>query len=247
MAENKFLVSSKARTELLREKHDHIRQLADKRNEFWTALRSYFAGWNDRLDRIDELYGHKSASLTENEKQNMQLDFTRLKEELSVVRKRCLSSCPDPADFVSDDGSDRLPTPPESLPFGDLRLLHDELQKLQDKLDTIKSKVLPKGKFVFIRYHQAVDLLRAQGKDLSQLESVKMESVSTESRNSLDNAIDLPGSTIRGLDHVSVQVDNLGTIRIWALGALHEPPTLFNLSIDGSVVLRDLSHSTVEL
>ncbi|GKY92561.1 hypothetical protein MPSEU_000226300 [Mayamaea pseudoterrestris] len=247
MAENKFLISSRARSEQLKEKHDHLRQSADDRNDFWLALRSYLSDWNDRLDRIDKEYGDKCNSLSENDKQLIQLDLTKLKDELTELKKHCLSSR-SIFDHSANERQQQLPTPPESLSFGDLRLLHEELQKRQKKLDIIKLRILPKEKFVFQRYRKAVEQLRAQGKDLSQLESATFDAPSTKGQESLASAIDLHGSTIRDLDQVSIQVEKDGTMRIQSTIASENAATaVTTLNLVGAVVLRDISHSTIEL
>ena len=248
MAENKFLESSRARSELLREKHEHNRQSAEERGDFWIALKSYLADWNDRLDQLDNRYGKVGPSLTEDDKRTIQLDLTRLKDQLAELRRRCLSSGTANSSLADSDEQSLIPLPPDSLPFGDLRLLHEELQRQQAKFDTIKVKLLPKGKFIFKRYRKAVEQLRAQGIDLEQMESATIDANETPRTTSSTAAARNLGSSIFGLEHALIQVDAHGFIRIQFTGANGtDTPALHRLEDAGSVVLSDIVHSTIEL
>jgi hypothetical protein len=250
MAEAQFLESSKARTERLREKHEHIRQSAETRTTFWTSVRSYLDTWSQRLNELVELH-RETVSLSEDEKQLINLALCRLKDELSDLKRKCLSSH---VAVTENSSTNPLPSVPDDLPFGDLRLLHDELKRHQDKLNKVKLQLLPKGKFVFKRYRQVVEQLRQEGKELYNSNDVSTVTVDVDLEEQKERSTEeeecMP-NTICNLAYVSIVVDESGTICIESLlassGDRNEEESERCISMDGAVVLKNISHSTISL
>lgn len=248
MAENKFIESSKIRSELLRKKHHHIRQLAEERNEFWSSLKTCLGVWDCRVERLLQTYGDKS-SLNESEKRKLQMDLNSLKEDLSGIRKLCLFSPSASEENGLQIGEQFCRPPPPELPFGDLRLLQEEFQRRQDTYCQVKKGLLPKGKFVFHRYRKAVELLRSQGKDLSQMDSAQLHAtdVSQSRKQAIhSHIVDVPGSTLHSLVDASIEIDENGQVR---LQSTETTSTSFisSLNLGGTIVVRDISRCVIKM
>jgi len=180
-AESKFLESQKARTDHLRQNAKRNRK-EDALNTFWSSLKSYLSSWDNRLEQLSE--AHAVAATTEEEKRTVHLEICELQEELKQLRKGCLSTSYQTLD-QNDATAKQLPTPPDELPLTDIRLLHNEFTNSQAKLDQVRQKVLPRGKFVFRRYREA---LRKQ-------EQGEIKTVSAASKEFTSNSSSKPSMT----------------------------------------------------
>lgn len=157
----------------------------DLLDSFWVRLKDRVKEWNHELDRIaTREVSSLDGSVTEtkrlplqdeNEKRQVQLELLKLSKYLKTLRKHCLttttslssSSSVDPRSvegFAQRQTSSLLMESdvmaiivPDEMPLTDVRLLHKEFTICQAKLDKIYDEILPKGKFVFKRYREAIE------------------------------------------------------------------------------------------
>ena len=169
MAEASFLAAREARNSRRPESASRNRkEKQEGLHDFWSSIHSFLKDWNDRLTNLaSTVEGAEQTTDTksENEKRQLKEGITRLAMEIQIVRKICLSTAAEATafqiDHIDDSDSSKIigmiaPPPEGDLPLPDARLLHRELTECQTKLDQAKSRLLPKGKFVFRRYREAV-------------------------------------------------------------------------------------------
>jgi len=111
----------------------------------------------------------------EGEKRRIHLGLCRLQDELEHHRKQCFAHAAS-SDNVNESkarneniDTDSFPVlliPPQELPLSDLRLLHTEFSQCRAALDQKRNELLPKGKFVFRRFREAVRLRGRQEKEI---------------------------------------------------------------------------------
>ena len=174
-AEAKFLESQKARTDSLRYKATRHRK-EEALNAFWASLKEYLSSWNDLLEQLSA--AHPVAAITEEEKRNVHLELSELQERLKRLRKNCLSTSCEILDENAATSGELLPMPPDEMPLTDIRLLHNEFTHCQAKMDEVRQKILPRGKFVFRRYREALSR-QEQGRAPLRAASKEVVSAST--------------------------------------------------------------------
>lgn len=267
MSEASFLAARAARNSHRPASAQSRKQKQDDLHDFWSTVRSYLKDWNDRLSAIAENEGEEAASLSEDEKRNLQGQFTLLAQEIQYVRRICLSSSGgaaesplstvDPASASESRIRYNIKPPPEGdLPLADARLLHRELTQCQATLDKTKKKLLPKGKFVFRRYREAMR---------KREEKMRNETVENETGNDsfeqdeisrkADVTCDLETErrTLQDLDGIDVLVDSAGGVQMHQRGDLSGGdynekeeiamlPTCFS-----TLILRNLQDCTISL
>jgi hypothetical protein len=147
-AEAQFLQSRKARLESRGRYHSDRR---DGLNVFWTALKARLTQWKDQLHALGP------PPSTEEEKRLLRLDLCRLEEELKHLRKSCLTES-----SSLQEGAEGVPCAADLMTLSDLGLLHTEFSQCQASFDLTRKKLLPRGKFVFRRYREAIQLRHQQ-------------------------------------------------------------------------------------
>lgn len=169
MTEASFLAAREARNSRRPESASRNRkEKQEGLHDFWSSIHAFLKAWNDRLTKLSRTVDGPEQSTdnkSENEKRQLKEGITRLAMEIQIVRKICLSTAAEATAFQTDHVDDSesakiigmiAPPPEGDLPLPDARLLHRELTECQTKLDKAKSRLLPKGKFVFRRYREAV-------------------------------------------------------------------------------------------
>lgn len=165
--ETSFLESQRARTENL---GGHRREKTERLHAFWASLKKYLSAWNERLQELDTGQASPLSLTDEADKRRVHLKLSELADELKELRKTCLSSTTTPTAIVVQateniNAASRaqrellsmiVPPPADELPATDLRLLHRDFSQCQTNLDACRNRLLPKGKFVFGRYRQAL-------------------------------------------------------------------------------------------
>jgi hypothetical protein len=108
--------------------------------------------------------------VSESDKRRVRLELCGLQDELELRRKQCFSQAPAAIQMIQhDDAQPQQQTsslssfpaftlPAHELPLPDLRLLHAEFTQCRAELDRKRNMLLPKGKFVFQRYREAIQL-----------------------------------------------------------------------------------------
>lgn len=207
--------------------------------------------------------GSNDFALTKaNEKQRiLDLELSLLEDDLKKLRKHCLSTsqheycvtATSTTPASDDNGSNKndettrgsavlvVPAPPEELPLSDIRLLHAQFTKFQSKLDQTRKDMLPKRKFVFRRYRQALQELEQQqqqtfdgndgGKNHSKDSSRAVQAVSPE--QSTDASSNTSQSSSRNEKTASVGDNVVEDVN----------NSFLTMTKDGTVQIRPLSNN----
>lgn len=222
MAEARYLASQLSRTRVLQESAVTHRKRRDDLNSFWNCLRAYFVEWNQRLDDLAERHGNAAVE-TEEDKGLVRMELCRLRDELKAVRKQCINSnstaeSPHAAESVTPRFSFDLPEDVDMaalLPISDVRILHLEFSKQQDKLDQIKAKLLPKGKFIFRRYREALQRQEEAAKQQPHPSYYRAEGTKTlpSSLNTTRRPL-LATNSLENIDGKKVILDENGNLTV---------------------------------
>jgi len=245
MAEASFLAAREARS--LHRAPAARREEKDRLNEFWASLKEYTKDWNDRLATL----AASDPPTTESEKRRLQEQFTELAQQLHSVRKLCLSVSSGAGSSAAEEESQHHhhvaadavnsfvpPRPPEEgLSVADVRLLHRELTQCQEVWDKTKSMLLPKGKFVFRRYREAVRQREETKKNATDNSGESDHCRNPDTSTSVDDAAsaqaktspttfqqksepstseerDTERGTLKDLDHAEILVDVNGRVEL---------------------------------
>jgi hypothetical protein len=246
-----FLQNQQARTI----DRPHRQKATEELYAFWTRLRSELSEWDQRLKGLEELSSTTHLYL------RRQSSLLELQHELERIRKHCLAST-----LYYDD----WPVP-ESLPVADLRLLHAECTKYSQKLEAYKERFLPKGKFVFKRYREALAERNAQGGGpllseaaSSSSSSAKMvtddsdatQSKSITDRSSRSNQQDYVGGILENITNASISVSSDGSVHAVAEQSSNGDAPLWSALTDddavlpissSSLLIRKLHHCKVDM
>jgi hypothetical protein len=144
--EQVFLQAHQARTNAIADRQDRPKA-TDDLYAFWKILRSKFADWQRRLTALSETKEGSKDRLNVNV--NVRQELTNLKLELDQLRKHVLTG-----GVVVSSAYDDLQVP--DLPLADVRLLQSEFMACSQKWETVTDELIPKGKFVFKRYRDAI-------------------------------------------------------------------------------------------
>lgn len=147
-AEQRFLESQKARLDAI---HSRKTERSNGVSIFWESLKERLSRWNGKLEELNKSF--LVAPTAESEKRSVNLKLLSLGDDLRELRRHCLQTN---SLLASCENDTSLPPLPEYMPSSDLKLLHNEFVQLQTRLDETKKRLLPKGKFVFKRYRQAM-------------------------------------------------------------------------------------------
>jgi len=177
MAEARFLASRESRQEGLQSRKKRHEDL----HQFWASLKAYLHKWDQRLDAIVAENTNDQPARSEDDKRRIAVELNGLADDLRQLKRHCVSDDSSVMMFLDSTGSSSsshgkddtvrwrsiVPVLDRELPPTDLRLLHDEFSKHHDKLDQVRMNLLPKGKFVFRKYREA--LKRQQQEETSLL------------------------------------------------------------------------------
>ena len=213
----------------------HRQKATEELYAFWTRLRSELSKWDQRLKGLEELSSTAHLHL------GRQSSLLELQHELERIRKHCLATT---LYF------DNWPVP-ESLPVADLRLLHAECTKHSQKLEAYKERFLPKGKFIFKRYREALAKRNAQGSDplLSEASSSSFvktatgdadatQSKSITAQSSRSNQQDYVGGILESITNASISVSSDGIVNFEVEQKPEADTPLSSALADGDNVLR---------
>lgn len=189
--EQQFLLSREARSKSnTSDRSTPLRQHSEDLHTFWSILRSKLSSWDAALD---ELEGKPQGYVRQ--------EIENLKEELQQLRKHCLAST------VCFD-SWKVP----DLPIADLRLLHTEFTKHSTRLEVVKERLIPRGKFIFQRYRKEVAKKKSLGIPLHAPTS-GVEPSSTKQIPSISVRAD-HGPCLEDLSGVSISIDFRGKVEV---------------------------------
>ena len=112
---------------------------------------------------------------SEGDKRRVRLELCGLQDELELRRKQCFSQAHttntvSAIQIQTSVSSSNFPTfklPAHELPLPDLRQLHAEFTQCRADLDRKRNTLLPKGKFVFQRYREAIRLQQEEETSLN--------------------------------------------------------------------------------
>ena len=280
MAEASFLAEREARKSRrpTSASSSHRKEKQEGLHDFWSSIRAFFKDWNNRLTNLaSAVDGPEPATdnKSESEKRQLKEGLTRLSMEIQIVRKICLSTAAETTAFQIDHAGDAesykiigmiSPPPDGDLPLPDARLLHRELTECQTKLDKTKNCLLPKGKFVFRRYREAVRKLEekrlqellvddraagltGQGTDLGTLYEENHEN-SVIKQSSQNFFLETGRRTLQNLKDMDIVVDSSGSVQLEKQTC--EPSRVetesFTFSSNSSnMILRNLQNCSVLL
>ena len=232
--EQQFLENQKNR---LSDRHVSSRKATDDLYAFWTILRQRLADWDHRLDQL------KATQPT-----TIRQDLQNLCQELVQMQKHCLASASVAESIYSYDEWQV----PEDLPVADLRLLHAEFTKYMQKFETVKQQLIPKGKFIFEQYRQAIAKRNAQGMAVTTKQTSLSSLPSSSTFSQASHSPIQQGGILESISNASVFIDANGTVKIVpnihsddpANGIL--PPNTPSISAS-SLLVRNLKDCTVKM
>ena len=224
--EAQFLQSRKARAE---NRRHHTECRREALNTFWAALKSRLASWRERLHalKID-------VPCTEEQKRTLRLTFCQLEDELKQFRKSCLTES-----SLTQEISGDLWNMTDLMTVTDISMLHAEFSKCQTELDKIRRIALPKGKFVFRRYREALRLRAELPHATSSLDTSQRL---PKTAKPLSVAFD-PDRTIADLRNLKFRVDPDGSVN--SERETENIPALADCV--SSIVLNNLKNCEIEL
>lgn len=193
-----FLASQQARLDKIRIKAEEYNALLDndnlqqQRKDFWIRLKSACSSINAKISilmgeqssenecKCDDGYNDKTMK-----KGNLYVTAQQRNEALGNLEEiqitiRCLSHYALHSSKFTLDEEKYLPTElvefkiPE-LPTADLRLLNVEIQSLKEKAQQAQNIIIPKEKFRFRRYRQAVQKMQAEKLGKLQMDNDDIE------------------------------------------------------------------------
>jgi len=100
------------------------------------------------------------------------------------------------------------------LPISDIRILHLEFSKQQDKLDQIKAKLLPKGKFIFRRYREALQRQEEAAKQQPRPSYYEAEGKILTSSHKIARRPLLATNCLENINGKKVILDENGTLTV---------------------------------
>jgi hypothetical protein len=176
--EQDFLFARQRRTESKKAKSQQQRRSqADELYTFWSGLRTKLSRWKERLEALKQDTTNGAADT------DFRQQFEDLKQELHLLRKRCLTNCalcpgagPGPdagALWTTNEEQWRVP---DFLPVADLRLLHAEFTKHFQELELAKQALIPQEKFAFTKYRQELARRKSLGLSLTNSSSPSSDS-----------------------------------------------------------------------
>ncbi|GAX19294.1 hypothetical protein FisN_4Lh130 [Fistulifera solaris] len=153
-----FLKSRREREESRTQRHLRTQKIQEKRQLALELLKERLKEWNSELDHI---VGTASTS-SEEEKRILRIRFATHDDRLTLLRKECLStdslsSLLQVLDHHSDNIDGCLHDEDESLTVPDFGFFHSQFSACQSRLDRCRKEKLPRGKFIFKRYRQALE------------------------------------------------------------------------------------------
>jgi len=244
MAEANFLANREARN--LHRASPRSRKESDDLDSFWSSVKTYLKDWNDRLACLAN-----EPTNNEADKRRLQEKFNDLLWQLQSVRKVCLSSLETSETAIVD-----IAPPPPDLPLADVRHLHQELTQCQDALEKMKTELLPKGKFVFRRYREAMrkreeEMQSGAGVnngDSSGRRANAQTKIATAATNAPSlQSLETKRRAVQDLLDVEVLVDSKGKV-VMKDGTAIERETILPLEGESSTLsLRKLRNCTVTL
>lgn len=144
-----FLRNQRNRVETISNKSGKTSSSRKRRELHSAAFRQELTEWKNEL--AQKLY-KKVESLTEEDKRKLKEEFWHLKDILETIRKKYLSTTTE--SYTAEE--EEALVDDFSIPLSDLKYFHDEISSCQIQLQQRMKEALPKGKFIFRRYRQAM-------------------------------------------------------------------------------------------
>lgn len=230
-----FLESRREREENRAQRHLRSQKIQEKRQRALDSLKERVKEWTHELEQI----ASSATASSEEEKRILRMLFVKHDDKLKLLRKECLStdsleSLLQILDYSyvsgasSDDGDD-------NLTVSDFGIFHTHFSECQSRLDRCRKETLPRGKFVFKRYRQA---LESYGQPLERLE-VPTGSVGKYSKKSQSRRLD-PQRTLSDIQDLNgIIVHSDGSVEGLCGHGLAANPS--------SLVLHNITSCTIEL
>jgi len=282
-----FLAARQARS-LARESKNggDAQRRKEERNAFWDSVKTFFRQWTQRLEALNALNDNEQPNqqqletpMNEQQKRIIQMKLTQLKDELQLFRKHCLSTSSFEDDLsvrqhqqqlgekssevARDDlTTSTVVTPPPHLPLSEIRILHQEFAKYQQRFEQVKHTLLPKGKFVFSRYRQAMALQTTQQKqgDSTLIREALQTALQSQTYKTQEEQLPTIATTscLQALSHATIIIHENGSVHV------HKSQSESSTSNDDAVTpcvnntdepvdhalpitIRDLHHCTITL
>jgi hypothetical protein len=153
-----FLESRREREESRTQRHRRTQKIQEKRQLALELLKERLNEWNSELDHIVDT----DTTSSEEEKRILRMRFATHDDRLKLLRKECLStdslsSLLQVLHHHSDNIDVCLHDEDENLTVSDFGIFHSQFSACQSRLDRCRKEKLPRGKFIFKRYRQALE------------------------------------------------------------------------------------------
>lgn len=154
-----FLESRREREENRTKRHLRSQKTQEKRQRALEILKAQLKEWSGELEDIVK----EASTKSEDGKRKLRMRFAKHDDNLKQLRKECLSTDSLSSllhilgqssmnDISSDDDQED-----EIVTVSDFGILHSQFSECQSRLDRCRKETLPRGKFLFKRYRQALE------------------------------------------------------------------------------------------
>lgn len=234
-AEALFLESRREREENRTQRHLRSQNIQEKRQRALEMLKTRLKEWTCELEQITS----NACAETEEDKRNLRIHFAKHDDKLKHLRKECLST-----DSLSSllqilgqsstsDGNSS--DDDEFVTVSDFGVFHAQFSECQARLDRCRKEKLPRGKFLFRRYRQA---LESYDKPLQESE-MPVNNPGRASVNARLKRLD-PQRTLSDLQDLNrIVVHSDGSVEGTEIQKLASSPA--------SLVLHNIKRCTIEL
>lgn len=245
--EAQFLQSQQARLALLKEQREKARQRQDDDGsiiastatatvEVEAALQRHWKDeWQKRLAAMKQRMQEELPPQLEDDKRATLLALKEMQEILQAQRQRVVSSLSSSLTSSFDDTSLQ-------------RHWHKVLVEAQATLDTIQAKLLPKGKFVFYRYRQALANRQEyqQQHSSSSLSNKRQQGVCDDAKEETTSSMFDELDCLQDWHDKSIRIDENG-MQCRSLSGSVDDPTTTLTDDDDTRQIEMASGSTVPL
>jgi hypothetical protein len=192
-----FLESRREREENRTQRHLRTQKIQEKRQLALELLKERLKDWNSKLDSIVST----ATTSSEEEKRILRMRFATHDDKLKLFRKECLgtdslSSLLQVLDHSYNIGGCSHDED-ETLTVSDFGFFHSQFSACQSRLDSSRKEKLPRGKFIFKRYRQA---LKNSDQPFEQLEVSRSDTAKAQGESE-SKRLD-PERTLSGIQNV---------------------------------------------
>lgn len=151
-----FLESRREREDNRTQRHLRNQKIQEKRQRAIESLKERLKDWTCELEQI----ASSVTLLSEEDKRNLRMRFVNHDDKLKLLRKECLSTDSLASllqvldhSYATESSDDE----DENLTVIDFGIFHSQFSECQSRLDRCRKEKLPRGKFIFKRYRQALE------------------------------------------------------------------------------------------